>query len=71
MTELNTEKEAAHIWNMCAVTGYTYFLPSPTQGKRFMIHGWLGPGEAAQMVSDIWNGKKTVDDFDCIQEIDD
>ena len=35
-----------------------------------MIHGWIGPGQAAQMVSDIWAGKKTVSDFDCIQEID-
>ena len=51
-------------------TGYTYFLPSPTQGKRFMIHGWIGPCEASKMVLDIWTGKKTVNDFDCIQEIE-
>ena len=50
--------------------GFTYFMPSPTEGKRILIQGWLGPAEAAQMVADIWHGEKTVDDFNCIEEID-
>ena len=29
--------------------GYTYILPSPNKGKQLLIHGWIGPGEAAQM----------------------
>ena len=52
------------------LTGYSYFLPSKTEGKRLEIHGWLRPGEAAKIAQDIWTGKNTVDDYDCVQEID-
>ena len=50
--------------------GYTYILPSPNEGKRLLIHGWIYPGTAAEMVSKIWEGKATVDDFPEMTEID-
>ena len=50
--------------------GYTYILPSPNEGKRLLIHGWIYPGTAAEMVSEIWEGKATVDDFPEMTEID-
>lgn len=50
--------------------GYTYILPSPNDGKRLLIHGWIYPAEAARMASQIWEGKATVDDFPEMTEID-
>ena len=50
--------------------GYTYFLPSPNKGKRFLIHGWIYPYEAALMVYNVWKGTKTVADYPCMTEID-
>lgn len=50
--------------------GYTYILPSPNEGKRLLIHGWIYPAEAARMASQIWQGEATVDDFPEMTEID-
>ena len=51
--------------------GYTYFMPSPTPGKRLFIQGWYMPLDVALMVTKIWNGENTVSDFPGITEIDD
>lgn len=50
--------------------GYTYILPSPNDGKRLLIHGWIYPGTASEMAWQIWQGKATVDDFPEMTEID-
>lgn len=50
--------------------GYVYFMPSPHQGKMFYIHGWIYPEKVADMVADVWSGKKTVDEIPEMQEID-
>lgn len=50
--------------------GYTYILPSPNEGKRLLIHGWIYPAEAANMAWKIWQGEATVDDFPEMTEID-
>ena len=50
--------------------GYTYILPSPNEGKRLLIHGWIYPGTASEMAWQIWQGKATVDDFPEMTEID-
>lgn len=50
--------------------GYTYILPSPNEGKRLLIHGWIYPAEAANMAWQIWQGEATVDDFPEMTEID-
>ena len=50
--------------------GYTYFFPSPNEGKRLLITGWIDPSEAALIAENILLGKKTVHDYDCVEEID-
>ena len=50
--------------------GYTYILPSPNKGKQLLIHGWIGPGEAAQMAWQILRGEKKIEDFEMVTEID-
>lgn len=51
-------------------TGYTYFFPSLNEGKRLMIHGWFSPSKVAQIVSDIYSGKKAISDYPCVEETD-
>lgn len=50
--------------------GYAYFFPSPNKGKRLLITGWIDPSKAALIAENILLGKKTVDDYDCVEEID-
>lgn len=50
--------------------GYTYLLPSPNEGKRLLITGWIDPSKAALIAKNILLGKKTVHDYDCVKEID-
>ena len=55
----------------CSFDGnYTYFLPSPNEGKRLMIRGPYGPGEAAKIATDILQGKAKIEDYECVEEID-
>ena len=50
--------------------GYSYFMPSPNQGKKYYIHGWIYPEQVADMVVAVWEGKKTVDEIPEMEEID-
>ena len=51
-------------------TGYTYLFPSPNEGKRLMIHGWIGPGQAADMVWKVYCGESKIEDYESMEEID-
>lgn len=49
---------------------FHYFLPSPNEGKRLHIHGYIGPSAAVEIAMKIWGGELTIDSIDCVEEID-
>ena len=50
--------------------GYTYIMPSPNEGKRLLITGWISPSKAAQITHEILAGEMGADDYNCVKEID-
>ena len=49
---------------------YIYKVPSPNDGKLLVIRGPVGPWQAAEMFTDVWNGKSKIEDCPYMQEVD-
>ena len=73
MNKINEIEIDRVIENICKTLppkdGYTYFFPSCNEGKRLMITGWIDPCNATRIAKKILTGESSINDYDCVEEI--
>ena len=70
ITKRDVQEAINYLKKQCVPKEYVYLLPSPHPGKRLMIRGLIDCDTAALMAYNVLTGKKTVDDYPEMTEID-